>query len=336
MDVSGSHGSVMCRGPGLLVHGGAWDIPDVVLEAHREGLREALACGQRLIEVGRPAVDVAVETVACLEAHAAFNAGHGAMLNRDGRVQLDAGVMDGSAARYGSVMGVEHVRHPVRVARRLMEAGCGEVCMLMGRDAEAFAVSEGFARVDNDVLVCDRERDRFERLRRELKERPRTDSSRSFLPSPVRPGARMGPGARMEGADTVGCVARDARGRLAAATSTGGTPLKPPGRVGDSPIPGSGFYATEHAAVSSTGWGEAIAGVVLAHGVAGEVERGEDPEQAATARLADMQRRIANRDGDGARGGVIVLTPSSAAWAYTTPRMARGAWSAGAGAWVDV
>ena len=330
MDVSGAQGSVLFRGPGLLVHGGAWDIPDAALDNHREGLREALACGQRLIEAGRPAVDVAVETVACLEAHAAFNAGFGAMLNREGRVQLDAGVMDGSAARYGSVMGVEHVRHPVRVARRLMEVGRGEVCMLMGRDADAFAVSEGFARVDNDVLVCDRERDRFERFRREMKERSRADSSRSFLPSPVRPGARM------EGADTVGCVSRDARGRLAAATSTGGTPFKPSGRVGDSPIPGSGFYATEHAAVSSTGWGEAITGVVLAYGVASEVERGEDPERAAAARLADMQRRITNQHGDGARGGMIVLTPSSAAWAYTTPRMARGAWSADAGAWVDV
>ncbi len=330
MDVSGAQGSVLFRGPGLLVHGGAWDIPDAALDNHREGLREALACGQRLIEAGRPAVDVAVETVACLEAHAAFNAGFGAMLNREGRVQLDAGVMDGSAARYGSVMGVEHVRHPVRVARRLMEVGRGEVCMLMGRDADAFAVSEGFARVDNDVLVCDRERDRFERLRREMKERSRADSSRSFLPSPVRPGARM------EGADTVGCVSRDARGRLAAATSTGGTPFKPSGRVGDSPIPGSGFYATEHAAVSSTGWGEAITGAVLAYGVVSEVERGEDPERAAAARLADMQRRITNQHGDGARGGMIVLTPSSAAWAYTTPRMARGAWSADAGAWVDV
>lgn len=330
MDGSESHGSVSFRGPGLLIHGGAWDIPDAVLEEHREGLREALDCGRGLIDAGRSAVDVATETVACLEAHGAFNAGCGAMLNRDGRAQLDAGVMDGSTLRYGSVMGVEHLQHPVRVARRLMDVGRGEVCMLLGPDAEAFAVSEGFARVDNVDLVCDRERERFERLCKENEERARNDSSRSFLPS------RRGAGSSMEGADTVGCVARDAEGRLAAATSTGGTPFKPSGRVGDSPLPGAGFYATKHAAVSSTGWGEAIAGVVLAHGVVGEVKQGRTPEQAAANRLSDMQRRITNRDGDGARGGVIVLTPTAAAWAHTTPRMARGAWSAESGKWVEV
>jgi beta-aspartyl-peptidase (threonine type) len=122
-------------------------------------------------------------------------------------------------------------------------------------------------------------------------------------------------------------VVRDAEGQFGAATSTGGTPFKPPGRVGDSPLPGSGFYATEDAAVSSTGWGEAIAAVVLAHTVTTEIHAGSAPEDAARSALRDMHDRIRNPNGDGARAGLIVLSNDAAAWAYTTPRMARALWT---------
>ena len=163
----------------------------------------------------------------------------------------------------------------------------------------------------NEDLVCPRERQRYERIRAQAEaDHPST----SFL---------LGASA-LGGADTVGAVSRDAAGHLAAATSTGGTPFKPPGRVGDSPLPGAGFYADDHVAVSATGWGEAIAAVGLARDVRERVRTGASAEAAARTSLARMHERVASPDGEGATGGCIVVTPSDAAVAFTTPRMARG------------
>jgi len=312
-------------GPALLIHGGAWDIPDDVLGAHRDGLRNALETGRKRLLDGASALDVVTETVAVLEAHGAFDAGRGAMLNQDGEAELDAGVMDGATLDYGSVMAVKRIAHPVRVARRLLDAGRGQVRMLTGDGAERFAEAQGMERVDNDVLICDRERARFEALRE------RAD--------PFYPSQSFRPGAMPEGlgGDTVGCVARDGNGHLAAATSTGGTPYKPPGRVGDSPLPGAGFYATGDAAVSATGWGEAIAAVVLASRTADAIQRGEEGEAAVRARLADMHSRVRDPDGDGATGGLIALDAEGCGGlAFTTPRMARAGWHADGEPWVSV
>jgi beta-aspartyl-peptidase (threonine type) len=318
-------GAFQFKRPGLIVHGGAWDIPDDALPEHRDGLRTAIDEGRRRLEAGVEAVAVVTETVAAMEAHGAFDAGCGAMLNRDGCVQLDAGVMDGATSRYGSVMAVEHLRHPVRVARCLLERGDRQVCMLAGDGAERFAERQGFERIANDELICDRERERYARRRAEEHEQHPSESFRS------------GHRAADLGHDTVGCVALDHEGRLAAATSTGGTPFKLPGRVGDSPIPGAGFYATDHVAVSSTGWGEAIAAVVLAHSVARDVEAGADPEAAATKHLKAMHTRIRDPEGDGACAGLIVLDRHGrGAWAHTTPRMARSTWHTEGSVWLDV
>jgi beta-aspartyl-peptidase (threonine type) len=302
--------SMTAEGPLLLVHGGAWDIPEAVLADHRDGLEEALATGRTALG-DAPALTVVTDTVAALEAHSAFNAGCGAMLNQDGEAELDAGVMAGATLDYGAVMGTLRLAHPVRVARRLLTDGEGRVRMLAGTGAERFAQAKGVALVDNEALICDREQQRYDRLRAQAEaEHP----SRSFLPGASAP----------DGADTVGAVSRDADGRLAAATSTGGTPFKPPGRIGDSPLPGSGFYADEHVAVSATGWGEAIAAVGLAREVREHVRSGASAETAARKALATMHRRVESPDGDGATGGCIVVTPQEAAYAYTTPRMARG------------
>lgn len=314
------------EGPGLIVHGGAWDIPSDALADHRDGLRSAIEEGRRRLQEGATAVTVVTETVAALEAHGAFDAGCGAMLNREGRVQLDAGVMDGATSRYGSVMAVEHLRHPVRVARCLLEHGEGQVCMLAGDGAERFAANQGFDRIANHELVCDREQARYAG-RRAKKEDDRYPSE-SF-----RPGVQAGD----LGHDTVGCVALDHDGHLAAATSTGGTPFKLPGRVGDSPLPGAGFFAGDHVAVSSTGWGEAIAAVVLAHSVARDVEEGAHPRAAATDRLNALHAQIRDPDGEGARAGLIVLDRTGrGTWAHTTPRMARATWHTEGSVWLDV
>ena len=311
MDTSLRSTQIERHGPLLLVHGGAWDIPDAVLEDHRAGLREALDAGQGPLRDGADGVRVVTPVVAALENHGAFNAGYGAMLNQDGEAELDAGIMDGQTLEYGAVMATRRLVHPARVARRLLTEGEGRVRMLAGEGAERFAKAQGFGLIPNDQLVCPRERQRYERLRRQAEA---DHPSRPFL-SGV---------SGLDGGDTVGAVARDASGHLAAATSTGGTPFKPPGRVGDSPLPGAGFYADEHVAVSATGWGEAIAAVELARSVRERVRDGVSVETAARTSLARMHEQVESPDGEGATGGCIVVTPSDAAVAFTTPRMARG------------
>lgn len=312
-------------GPALLVHGGAWAIPEDVLAAHRAGLRNAIVMGRNRLQEGATALDVVTAVVATMEADGAFDAGTGAMLNQDGEVELDAGVMDGATLDYGAVMATQRIAHPVRAARRLLDAGDGRVRMLAGSGAERFAEAEGLSIVNNETLICDRERERYEVLRRRTDEMHPSDS---FLP---------GAPEEESGADTVGCVARDHAGCLAAATSTGGTPFKPPGRVGDSPLPGAGFYATDAGAASATGWGEAIAAVTLTSRAVATLSDASHPEAVARTCLSHMHEAITTPDGDGATGGLLLMDDDGqAAWAFSTPRMARGGWHSGTEPWVEV
>ena len=310
------------NGPALLVHGGAWDIPDEACAAHRDGLEQAVARGRARLEAGASAVDVATDVVAVLEEHGAFDAGRGAMLNRDGEAELDAGVMDGTTLDYGAVIGVKRLMQPVRVAHRLLVRSDGQARILTREGAERFAADEGFELVENEALICERERVRYEQLRREAE---RHHTSHSFLKAPL------------TSHDTVGCVVRDRANRMAAATSTGGTPYAPSGRVGDSPLPGAGYYANRHAAASATGWGEAIAALALSVRSVDAVTGGMFPEAAVGRLLVEMQHRIANREGNGAAGGLILMCASgAAAWAFTTPRMARAGWRSGEEPWIAV
>lgn len=300
-----------------MLHGGAWAIPDAEVDAHTAGLREALTCGRALLEQGASALEVVVEVVAALEAHPAFDAGYGGVLNHRGHVELDAGLMCGHTLGYGAVAGVHRIAHPIRVAHRLLARTDGQARLLVAEGAEAFAAAEGFALVENETLIVERERNRFRRLQAAA----RYHTSQAFLPP-------KGP------RGTVGCVCRDQAGRLAAATSTGGTPYTLPGRVGDSPLPGCGFYAMPEAAVGTTGWGEAIATVLLAGRTADRIAAGQTPEAAAQTGLAQMYRQVVNLDGTGATGGLIAMDAlGRAAWAYTTPRMARAGWAAGGQPW---
>jgi beta-aspartyl-peptidase (threonine type) len=315
MDLSLHSTQIAADGPLLLVHGGAWDIPDSVLDDHRSGLQKVLLAGRGAFKDGTAALDVVTTAVAALEENEVFNAGRGAMLNQEGTAELDAGVMEGATLDYGAVMATQHLLHPVRVARRLLAVGGGRVRMLAGAGAERFAETQGIELVPNQALICAREQRRHERI----EARAEADHpSQSFLPGV----------SDVNGGDTVGAVARNEAGCLAAATSTGGTPFKPLGRVGDSPVPGAGFYADAHVAVSATGWGEAIAAVGLAREVREEVRSGASAEIAARRSLTRMHEQITSPEGDGATGGCIVVTPDDAASAFTTPRMARG-WTNG-------
>lgn len=306
-------GAVAGPGPTLLVHGGAWDIPEEEVDAHLDGLRRAVRVGRRAFAAGRTALDVVTEAVAALEDHPAFDAGRGAVLDRDGLPQLDAGVMDGETLRWGAVANVRTLPNPIRTARRLVEDD-GQARLLVSEGAERYAAEAGERAVDPSALIVDRERVRYERLRAEHD----FHTSRAFA------------GRHPRG--TVGCVALDASGRLAAATSTGGVPFGRPGRVGDSPLVGSGFYADYLAAASATGWGEAIATVHLSVRACDRVATGVPPAEAAARVLVEMREWIDWPGAAPATGGVILLTASGVGgWAFTTPRMARAWWSAEAG-----
>ena len=303
--------------PILLVHGGAWAIPDDAIEAHTFGVRSALLAGYALLERGATAVDAVEAAVSVLEDDEAFDAGRGSFLTRDGRVQLDALLMDGGitgSMRAGGVACVERLRNPIRAARLVLEKS--PHVYFVGRDAENFAAENGMPLIDNAELVLDRERKRLMDAQQK---------ARAGLPdetfSGVQETDKEGPGfTAYSSHDTVGAVALDAGGNLAAATSTGGTLNKAPGRVGDSSLIGCGCYADNlSAAVSLTGWGEPIVKLVLGKWAVDRVLAGDAPEAAAQAAIAYLFKRL------GGHGGIILLGPDGRyGLAHNTPRMAWG------------
>jgi L-asparaginase / beta-aspartyl-peptidase len=294
----------MTRSPVLLIHGGAWDIPADMLEAHEQGVFDALQEGWRILERGGSAVDAIEASVTVMEDDPAFDAGRGSFLTRDGRVQLDALIMDGHTLRAGGVACVERIRNPIQAARLVLDRS--HHVYFVGQGAEEFAASHGMALVDNAELVLDRERERLaEAQRRE----------RSGVPDATFTGSPS-----QESHDTVGAVALDSQGRVGAATSTGGTLNKAPGRVGDSSLIGCGCYADNaSAAVSLTGWGEPIMKLVLGKWATDRVLAGGSPEQIAPDAIAYLHRRL------GGHGGIILLAPDGRyGLAHNTPRMAWG------------
>ena len=281
--------------PVLLVHGGAWAIPDDMAEAHANGVRHALAAGWKVLERGGSSVDAVEAAIVVMEDDETFDAGRGSFLTSDGRVQLDALMMDGATLRAGGVGCVERIRNPIRAARLVLDES--PHVYLVAQGAERFAHQHGLPLCANKELVIERE---VERLR------------------DVQGQAAGKPPEFFAEHDTVGAVALDSRGNLAAATSTGGTLNKTPGRVGDSSLIGCGCYADNaSAAVSTTGWGEPIMKLVLAKWAADRVHEGTSPEAAARAAIERLEVRLAGH------GGIILLdTQGRYGLAHNTPRMA--------------
>jgi beta-aspartyl-peptidase (threonine type) len=286
--------------PALAVHGGAWNIPDDSVQAHAAGVAKALEHGWSALLRGAAALDAVESVVRMLEDDPTFNAGHGAHLNREGRVELDASIMEGSKLRAGAVAAIEGVRHPVTVARRVMEKS--PHVLLVGGGARRFAKENDCETCRTSDLLVGRELDRYRRIRKG--ERRLVDLEFRSKEPPH---------------GTVGAVALDRKGHLAAATSTGGTQDKAPGRVGDTPIIGAGTYADDRAgAASSTGWGEGILRVVLAKAAVDRMRSGASPAVAGRAAIAALARI-------GFWGGVILLDrKGNAAAVFNSPRMARG------------
>jgi beta-aspartyl-peptidase (threonine type) len=271
----------------IAVHGGAGVVTADRHDRLRAGVRAAAEAGEAILARGGHAVDAVVAAVRTLEDDPELNAGTGAVLTRDGTVETDAAVMDGATGRVGAVGAVPDLGCAVALARAVLDAG--EHVLLVGEAAWRFAAEVGIARSAPGALVTARQLARW----------------------------RGTYGGEVEGG-TVGAVARDAAGRFAAATSTGGTFGKRCGRVGDTPVPGAGTWADGSVAVSATGDGEAILRVALAHAIALHGGRLEDAIAAGLARL---------RARTGGTAGVIAVGVDGVAIGQLSPTMPV--------AWVD-
>jgi L-asparaginase / beta-aspartyl-peptidase len=282
----------------LAVHGGAGTISrdEASLSgaaSYHDGLRRALAAGRDVLAAGGGAVDAVTEAVAALEDNPLFNAGRGSVFTRAGTQEMDACVMDGTDRRAGAVAGVFGPRNPVRAARAVMDRSCH--VLLIGEGALAFCRENGVAFCDPDYFHTEA---RWRELQRALEH-------------PGREPLQYG---------TVGAVARDCRGNLSAATSTGGMTGKAPGRVGDTPIIGAGTYADNATcAVSATGHGEFFIRHVAAFAIAARLRHGgQSLDQAARAVIDELAAA-------GGSGGVVAVDHAGAlALPFNTAGMYRG------------
>ncbi len=284
----------------LVLHGGAGSIERHRLTAEQDaGVRAALARalerGGAVLSVGGEALDAVEAAVQVLEDDPHFNAGRGAAFGRDGTIELDAAIMDGRTRAAGAVAGLTVTRSPVALARRVMAAS--PHVLLSGSGAEAFARDQGLEAVDPAWFATPERRRQLDELLARGSDAFDVDMKYG----------------------TVGAVARDAAGHLAAATSTGGVTGKRWGRIGDSPLIGAGTFADDRAcAVSCTGLGEFFIRVGVAHEIAARIRlAGDGPQAAAEAVMAEVQAL-------GGTGGVIVVAPGGEAlWHFTTPGMYR-------------
>jgi beta-aspartyl-peptidase (threonine type) len=298
--------NVRAATPVLVVHGGAGVVAKEVTpekeKAIRAELHKALAAGYAVLKSGGSSLDAVSATIVPLEDSPLFNAGKGAVFNHDGRNELDASIMDGATLRAGSVANVHKVRNPILLARAVMEKSAH--VMLVGDGAEAFAQSIGMALVEPKYFYTE---GRWQELQKALQEEQQKAAD---------PGKAPHHG-------TVGAVALDQAGHLAAGTSTGGMTNKRWGRVGDSPVIGAGTYANAKCAVSATGWGEFYIRANAAHDICARVEyKGEPVAQAADDVVLGIVPKL------GGDGGVIALDAAgNIAMPFNTEGMYRG--------WVD-
>jgi beta-aspartyl-peptidase (threonine type) len=284
--------------PTILVHGGAYDIPTETHQAHIEGCRRAAEAGWAVLARDGTALEAVETAVRVLEDNPTFDAGCGSFLNAAAEVELDAIIIDGRDLDLGAVAAVQRVRHPVTLARLVMTQS--EHAMLVGPGAEAFARQQGLPICPPEELLVGRELERWHNAQA-------GGSPQDWEPFGITP------------SDTVGAVAFDANGNLAAATSTGGTFNKLPGRVGDSPLVGSGAYADNRTgAVSATGLGEALMKVVISKTACDFIDRGMTAQEAADAAIGVLAERTVGE------GGLIVVDRlGGVGVAHNTPYIAH-------------
>jgi beta-aspartyl-peptidase (threonine type) len=301
----GTAAMVHATPPVLIIHGGAGvikrDMNPAKEKAVRAAMTKALEDGYAQLKAGKPAMDAVTAAITVLEDDPNFNAGRGSVFTHDGKNEMDAAVMDGDTLRAGSVAAVHRVKNPILLARAVMEHS--PHVMLIGDGAEEFAKEQGITLVDPSYF---RTEERWQQLQKALKE-----------------DAEKQPHADLETAKhfgTVGAVALDAQGHLAAGTSTGGMTDKRWGRVGDSPIIGAGTYANAQCAVSGTGWGEFYIRTVAAHEICMKVSMLGEPLQRAAAEVINQE--IPSMGGNG--GAIALDSDGNIAMPFNTDGMYRG------------
>jgi beta-aspartyl-peptidase (threonine type) len=295
----------------LLIHGGAGSVPEERRPLHAEGCRRAARVGGEVLGAGGSALDAVERAVRALEDDPLFNAGTGACLTADGTVELDASIMEGTELRAGGVCALARFANPIAIARAALDDG--RHLLYAAHGARIFALSKGFREVEEDALV--------------------TSHARAALES-----ARASGEAKGWAGGTVGAVARDRAGRLAAATSTGGMVNKRVGRVGDSPLVGAGTYADDKSgAVSATGNGEGMIRIGAARLAAFAMGRGAHAEDAVREAIEELGTRV------GVTGGIIAIDREGRwGWARSTETMSwaavtegEGSASTGSASWVQ-
>ncbi len=277
-----------------IVHGGAWNIPEDQWEAHRRGCERAAEQGWAALTRGASAIEAVEAAIVVLEDDPTFDSAVGSVLNREGAVELDAGIMDGATLDVGACAAVTRVKNPIRLARALLR---GEDNLLVALGGDRYAETIGLELVAPEAFITERERARW----------------KEFLVNPPPPSGSK--------TDTVGCVAVDRYGSVCAGTSTGGRDFKLPGRVGDSPLVGCGYYADNQAGGASlTGWGESIMRLVLAKWAVDQLACGADPQTVTRAAIEHLAERV------NGNGGIILADRfGRVADAHNTSAMAR-AW----------
>jgi len=275
----------------LIVHGGAWDWDDALDMPKSQSIIKAVEIGWRILNSGGSALDAVEKAVNWLEDDLLFDAGTGSHLNADGVVEMDALIIDASKRNFGAVGAVQRVRYPISLARKVLEET--DQNFFVGAGADTLASRVGIPLVPNISLVTETEQANFFAQN--------TDGA----------------------SDTVGAIAIDTNGNIAVATSTGGTPLKPAGRIGDSPLFGAGGYADEFGGAGATGKGENAMRVLLSKHVVDEIRHGKNAQEAANAAMDYIESVIPNS----MIGTIVIDKDGNLGAAHTAPKLACG--------WVD-
>ncbi|KAK3092679.1 hypothetical protein FSP39_005815 [Pinctada imbricata] len=287
----------MSRRPVIVIHGGAWAIPDKLATGSIDGVKAAATTGYRVLQDGGTAVDAVEAAIVVLENHPAFDAGYGSVLNANGEVEMDAVLMTGHNLQCGGVACVQNIKNPIKLARAVMDKT--DHTLLVGLGSNQFAEEIGMEKVSTDDLVT-------EDAKAEWKEFMKFKTTVNVL--------FRNRDVKLSGCDTVGAVALDNAGNVAFGTSTGGITAKRPGRVGDR----SGGYADNTSgAVSTTGHGESIVKVCLARQITFNMEQGLSAQEATEKALQSMANRV-----QGSGGAVTVSKDGDIGKHFTTERMA--------------
>ena len=273
--------------PAIIVHGGAGKIPEDEHGAYLSGCKLAADTAWKLLESGASALHAVEIAVRILEDDPTFDSGYGSVLNQNGEVEVDAIIMDGATLDLGAVIAVQGIANPVTLARLIMTDTPHKI--LAGNGARDFAMHKGIPLLSMAEMTTPKVRERYEKRKAEHNVQAAVQTAAKTLPDDLRRG-------------TCGAVALDVNGNVAAATSTGGTPFKMPGRVGDAPLVGSGAYADNRTgAASATGDGEQIMRVVLSKTATDAIGRGMDAQSAADYAIGVMVERV------NGMGGIIVV-----------------------------